>query len=292
MGRIEDAIAKLQAERASPAGSARSIGRTTERSPSPASNGTYAYGGKQIVIDPAGLAASGLLAPDSFQRRLEDEYRVIKRPLLKNAAQAREPSVPFGNLLMVASALSGEGKTFTCVNLCLSIAREKDWSVVLVDCDCSKPHLTKSLGAEGEPGLMDLLRDPSLSFNSLVMPTNIPNLFFLPNGTRERQAAELLASVRMEQICAELAAAGGRRMIVYDSAPLLLAPESTALSSRVGQVLMVVKAFKTPTQAVLVARDKLDATKPINLLLNESDDREGLAGYGDGYGYGYGDAAV
>lgn len=270
----------------------RPLGRTAERGPSSSAPGTHAYGGKQIVVDTALLAASGLLAPDSFQRRLEDEYRIIKRPLLKNAVSAREPGLPFGNLLMVASALAGDGKTFTCVNLCLSIAREKDWSVVLVDGDCSKPHLTKLLGAEGERGLMDLLRDPALTFDSLVMPTNIPNLAFLPNGTRDRQAVELLASVRMEQICSELATTGGRRMIVYDSAPLLLAPESTALSSRVGQVLMVVKAFKTPFHAVLVARDKLDPTKAINVLLNEADDSDGLGGYGDAYGYGYGDAAV
>ena len=248
-----------------------------------------AYGGKQIIMDTERLAANGLLAPDVSQRRLEDEYRLVKRPLLKNAARAQQPILPFGNLLMVASALSGEGKTFTCVNLSFSIAREKDWSVVLVDGDCAKPHLTKLLGAEGEPGLMDLLRDSSLSVDSVVMPTNIPNLAFLPSGTRDRQAAELLASARMEQVCVDLAA-DARRMIVWDSGPLLLAPESAALCSRVGQVMMVVKAFKTPSNAVLAACEKLDPSKAINLLLNEADERGGLGGYGDAYGYS--DAAV
>jgi exopolysaccharide/PEP-CTERM locus tyrosine autokinase len=288
MGRIEDAIAKLQAERGVSPVPSRPLGRTVDRglsAPAPAQT-THVYGGKQIVIDTNRLAASGLLAPDSLQRRLEDEYRVIKRPLLRNAALAPDGLLPHGNLLMVASALSGEGKTFTCVNLCLSIAREKDWSVVLVDADCAKPHLSQLFGAEREPGLLDLLRDGSQSFDSFVMPTNIPNLTFLPSGARDRQAAELLASGRMEQLCDDAAAHDARRIVVFDSAPQLLAPESTILSSRVGQILMVVKAFKTPYQAVLSARDKLDPSKAINLLLNEADERDGLGGYGDGYGYG------
>jgi Mrp family chromosome partitioning ATPase len=65
---------------------------------------------------------------------------------------------------MIASALAGEGKTFTSLNLCLSIAREHDWNVVLVDGDCNKPHLTTLFGAQEEPGLMDLLQDPAKSF--------------------------------------------------------------------------------------------------------------------------------
>ncbi len=292
MGRIEDAIAKLQAERGSTPVPPRPIGRTLDRGQAgaaPATPTAHVYGGKQIVIDTGRLAANGLLAPDSLQRQLEDEYRVIKRPLLRNAANVQDALLPFGNMLMVASALSGEGKTFTCVNLCLSIAREKDWSVVLVDADCAKPHLSQLFGAASEPGLLDVLRDPARSFDSVVMPTNIPNLAFLPSGARDRQASELLGSARMEQVCNEIAAKDARRIVIFDSAPLLLAPESTVLSSRVGQVLLVVKAFKTPFQAVLAAREKLDPAKAINLLLNEADDQNGLGGYGDGYGYGYGD---
>ena len=91
------------------------------------------YAGDPVqIIDARDMTAwmvrmleNGLLAPHAFQRRLEDEYRTIKRPLIKNAALARDMIVPAGNLLMVASALSGEGKTFTCVNLSLSMAREK-----------------------------------------------------------------------------------------------------------------------------------------------------------------------
>ena len=157
------------------------------------------------MVDAAQLRANGLLAPDADERRLAEQYRTIKRPLLRNAAPSLEPPLPNGNLVAVVSALPVEGKTFTCLNLCLSIARERDWSVVLVDADYSKPHLTRMLSAERQPGLIDLLRNPSESFDSFVMPTDVPGLSLLPSGAHDPHASELLASKRMDEICAGLA---------------------------------------------------------------------------------------
>jgi exopolysaccharide/PEP-CTERM locus tyrosine autokinase len=241
------------------------------------------YTGHRIAVDSAQLRANGLLAPDSEERSLAEQYRVIKRPLLRNADPGLDPPVPYGNLVMVASALSGEGKTFTCVNLCLSIARERDWSVVLVDADCAKPHLTKLFAAENEPGLIDLLRDPKQSFEQLVMPTDVPGFSLLPCGSHDPHASELLASKRMDDICTALSADRGGRMIVFDSSPLLLTTEAPVLASKVGQVVVVVRADDTPQHAVLEALEKLDQTKAIGFVLNQSyvqaDARYGYYGY-------------
>jgi protein-tyrosine kinase len=290
MGRIEDALAKLQARAA-----AENEGRpphlplarvSQEARPTPVD---HAYGGKLVEVDFRALRSQALLAPDSQERRLADEYRVIKRPLINNANGSREALLPRGNLLMVASAASGEGKTFTCINLCLSIARETDWSVVLVDGDCAKPHLTHLFGAEREPGLMDLLRDPRLSFEDLVMPTNVPSLSLLPSGRRDEHAAELLASARMDSLCAGISASDPRRMIVFDSSPLFTT-EAPVLASQMGQIAVVVQANRTPQQAVLAAIGKLDPAKAINLILNQASPRDAVPGYGDHYGYGYEEA--
>lgn len=285
MGRIEDALQKLQA---------RADGRRSPASaPPPAPRlGTvvraHEYAGKRIEIDKGELRAHGLLAPDAEERRLAEQYRAIKRPLLRNAEPGREPVIERGNLLMVGSALPGEGKTFTCVNLCLSIARERDWSVVLVDGDCSKPHITRLFSAEEEPGLIDLLRDPSLDFDSLVMPTDVSGFSVLPAGSRDGHASELLASNRMEELCAALSADPRGRMIVFDSSPLLLTTEAVVLASKVGQVAVVVRANETPQHAVLAAIEKLDPDKPVACILNQSYGGTdlGLGAYGD---YGYGD---
>jgi len=288
MSRIEDALEKLQARSARPTASPATRLVTPAPAPPPRE---YVYGGNHLHVDSAKLRANGLLALDSEERRLAEQYRTIKRPLLRNADPNLDPPLARANIVMVASAFSGEGKTFTCVNLCLSIARERDWTVVLVDGDCSKPHLTRFFGAESEKGLIDLLREPGLTFESLVMPTDVPGLSLLPAGTRDPRASELLASKRMDELCVELSSGGGAgRMIVFDSSPLLLTTESPVLAANVGQVVVVVRANETPQEAVLAAIEKLDQTKAIACILNAYAEGGGGSEYGYGYGsYGYGD---
>jgi protein-tyrosine kinase len=279
MGRIEDALQKIQNSRRRVDVDARRVSEATTRVGAVVSR-QHAYAGKLVVIDVAELAKQGLLAPGADERLLSEQYRVIKRPLLNNARRDRDPSLIRGNLVMVASALSGEGKTFTCLNLCLSIARERDWEVVLVDADCSKPHLTRLFAAEEEPGLIDLLRDPLLSFDAVVMPTDVPGLSLVPAGSRDQHASELLASQRMDDLCSSLAEGAGR-IIVFDSSPLLLTSEATALAAHVGQIVVVVRANETPRQAVLAAIEKLGDRPAISCIVNQ--------GYGPAAGLGYGD---
>jgi protein-tyrosine kinase len=279
MGRIEEALQKIQNARR------RSDVDAHRTSESPARMAAlvpreHEYAGKLVAIDEAELAKQGLLAPGTDERLLAEQYRVIKRPLLNNARRDRDPPLPRGNLIMVASALAGEGKTFTCLNLCLSIARERDWEVVLVDADCSKPHLTRLFAAEQERGLIDLLRDPSLSFDSVVMPTDVPGLSLVPAGARDVHASELLASQRMSDLCNSLAEGVGR-VIVFDSSPLLLTSEAAALAAHVGQIAVVVRANETPRQAVLAALEKLGDQQAIACIVNQ--------GYGPAAGLGYGD---
>jgi exopolysaccharide/PEP-CTERM locus tyrosine autokinase len=300
MGRIEDALAKLQARQPAVGDTQDTLGRVVppeqmhaaaEAAAASGDDGPalHSYGGKHVEIDTKELLAQGLLAPETRSARLADEYRAIKRPLLRNACAPEDVRVPRGNLWLVSSAIAGEGKTFTCMNLCLSVAREKDWSVVLVDGDCKKPQLTGLFGAEGEPGLMDLLHDKSLDFDSVVMPTNIQGLSILPAGKGDEHASELLASSRMGALCDAISTQDPKRIVLFDSPPLLLTEEAPVLATQVGQILLVVQANRTPQHAVLEARDRLDPDKAINLLLNQADSRENSSVYG-GYGqYGYGD---
>ena len=283
MSKIQDALQEMQAQSKRQA-KPKQQATAPEKRLATVLPREHAYSGHRIVVDQNQLRANGLLAPGADERRLAEQYRAIKRPLLRNADPSLHSVLPLGNLVMVASALSGEGKTFTCVNLCLSIARERDWSVVLVDADSSKPHLTRLFSAEREAGFMDLLRDPELSFEDLVMPTDIPGLSLLPAGVHDAHVSELLASRRMKEVCLELSSADVGRMIVFDSSPLLLTTEAVALASQVGQVLMVVRADSTQQQAVLAALEKLDPAKAINCVLNQTSG----ADLSESYGY-YGD---
>jgi len=279
MSKIQDALKEMQAQSKQQANPERQATPPAHRLAKVVPS-EHAYGGHRIAVDHGQLRANGLLAPGVDERRLAEQYRAIKRPLLGNADPSLHSVLPLGNLVMVASALPGEGKTFTSVNLCLSIARERDWSVILVDADSSKSHLTRLFAAERESGFMDLLSDPALSFEDLVMPTDIPGLSLLPAGAHDVDSSELLASRRMRELCVELSSADPGRMFVFDSSPLLLTTEAIALASQVGQVLMVVRADSTEQQSVQAALEKLDPQKAINCVLNQTSGSDLSESYG------------
>lgn len=240
-----------------------------------------------VTVNRAVLRTSGMLPPEHQERQLADEYRQIKRPLIANAIGKGVPKLANGHLVMMASALPGEGKTFTTINLALSMALEQDISVLLVDADVAKPHISRIFGLSDQPGLLDALLDETLDAESLIVPTDVPRLSILPAGRRVADTAtELLTSVRMEQTVARIGANNPRRIALIDSPPLLLTSESRALATVVGQVVLVVRAGSTSQQTVLDAISYLGEGKSIGVVLNQSDE----SAPGSYYGYGaYGD---
>jgi len=140
----------------------------------------------QLKIDREMLRAAGLAPLPSAERRLASEYRALKRGVLAFMAR-RGASGESGNSIMVASAMPGEGKTFTSLNLAVSLAAERDWTVVLVDADSAKHHLSTVLGIENERGLLDVLSDSQLPFADVMYRTAVPGLPVVPAG----QAAEV-----------------------------------------------------------------------------------------------------
>jgi Mrp family chromosome partitioning ATPase len=141
--------------------------------------------------------------------------------------------------------------------------------------------------AETEPGLLDLLKDPGRTFESVVMPTDVPGVSLLPLGAQDRQASELLASRRMRDLCLEVSARDRQRILIFDSSPLLLTTEAPVLASQVGQVVVVVRANHTQQQAVLAALDMLDPSKAIGCVLNQQASSSLLDGYGYYGSYGH-----
>jgi protein-tyrosine kinase len=240
-----------------------------------------------VKIDQDALRASGLLPSSEQEHELADQYRAIKRPLIQAAFHAPAPTEgPLPQVIMIGSALPGEGKTFTGINLAMSMAREKDHSVLLVDGDVAKPHISNLFGVEREPGLLDLLSNPQLDLNSTILPTDIPGLSILPAGTRSSAATELLASERMATIVQQLGNLDPSGLVLFDSLPILLTSESRVLSARMGQIVLVVKAGVTPQQALDDAIEVLGPNRKIWLVLNQAE-LAGPMGYYYGYRYGY-----
>ncbi len=290
MSLIESALEKLRTPRAVGAaatGTQRPATPTLAGSPAkalaPATPPPVTHVLKRIAIDAQQLRSAGYLPAEGLERRFADHYRQIKRPLVERALTG-EPSM---RLILVSSALPGDGKTFTSLNLALSMARERDVSVLLVDADAPRARVSEVLGIRGERGLLDALRDESLDVESLIVETDVRGLEILPAGKFVENATELFASARMDQIAARISARNAKRLIVFDSAPLLASSEARALLRVPGQVVLVVHLDVTPQRAVLEAAAYVDKKKLQGLILNHTPfrARAGYYGYG-GYGQG------
>ena len=248
---------------------------------------------RRVEIDLNALSTAGIVSPNAPRSEIADQYRVIKRPLIRNAMGKGASVINHGNLIMVTSALPGEGKTFTAINLAMSIAAELDNTVMLVDADVARPSVMKVLGLPESPGLLDLVLDESEDMASVLLKTNIDKLTILPSGTSHRRATELLASDTMIRLLDDIAKRYPDRIIIFDSSPLLLATESRVLASHMGQIVVVVRAEKTLKSEVRQALATIEACPVKLMLLNQARTifKGGYGygyGYGKGYGYGYG----
>lgn len=238
---------------------------------------------REVQIDLDRLFRQGYLVRESSHSLLADQLRIIKRPLLRNvhpdpgAAQIRRP-----NLILVTSALPGEGKTFFSVNLAMSIAMEVDHSVLLVDADVVRPAVLERCGVPPSRGLMDVLRNPELDLADVMLKTNVPKLSLLPAGSLMKQSSEMLASAAMDRLLDELARTYSDRIIIFDAPPLLPTTESRVLASRVGQVLMVVEANRTEQSRVAQAFAALEHCPVVMSVLNKTPAGNPASAYGYG----------
>jgi receptor protein-tyrosine kinase len=187
---------------------------------------------------------------------------------------------------MVTSALAGEGKTFTSLNLAISIAQEQDLTVLLVDGDVANPYISDVFGVSKMSGLLDLLQGDCQGAESLVVQTDMKGLSILPAGAPRSDANELLSGSRMENIVQQLVSRFSQRIVIFDTPPLLQTSESKALASMAGQIVLVIKAESTSQGAVAEALQVLGGEKTVNLILNQSRTAENKNRYEYGYGYG------
>ncbi len=234
------------------------------------------------------LLENGFLVPGHTNAKQSQEFRRIKRPLLLNLQpQVQENQVKPTNVIFVTSALPAEGKTFISLNLALSLAGELDRSILLIDGDAAKGDLSRWMGINEEPGLVDLLTAKNGYGEGSIIDTNVDRLSVMSCGEKAENLDELYASDLMVSIINGLAHKQPNRVIVVDGPPLLATTEAAVLAQLMGQTVMVVEANKTPQAAVEQAISHLEGSQLVNLLLNKT---QGTSA--NGYGYGYGQETV
>jgi Mrp family chromosome partitioning ATPase len=223
---------------------------------------------RTAVVDREKMRAAGFLVPEGAPGPLAEELRLVKRHLLRAvAAHGNMPEAKRRSVL-VASSQPDEGKTFCALNLALSLAGEQDVEVLLVDGDFPKPEILSTLGIEPGPGLVDALLDQAADPESFVIRTDVEGLSVLPSGRQANNVPELLASERTRDVLDRLASADPRRIILFDSPPVLMASSAGVLAGHVGQVLVVVRADQTVEADLKETIGLLSASNDIALVLN------------------------
>lgn len=235
---------------------------------------------RTVTLDLLRMSRAGLMVPGEPRSQLEEEFRIIKRPLLENIHSQTGVRPDRANLIMVTSGVPGEGKTQTAINLAISIAMELDHTVLLVEADVIRPSALDRMGVHASKGLLDLLEQPNLDLADVLIKTNIPKLTLLPAGTASSRSTELLASTGMDDLLKELASKYADRVIIFDTPPVLSTTESRVLASHMGQVLMVVEAGRTPTSTVKQAFATVENHPVVLAMLNKYRGPRGSNAYG------------
>jgi receptor protein-tyrosine kinase len=240
---------------------------------------------RAVNIDNQRLRQAGMLVPNSSRSRIKEEYRHIKRPLLQKASNINFDKNEYANLIMVTSAVPGEGKTFTAINLALSIASERDRTVLLVDSDMLRASLSDFFNVHPGLGLVDFLVQGTIPLSEVLVSTDIPSLTLLPAGNTHHLSTELLSSMNMKIFTQELSKRYADRVIIFDSPPLLHTTESRVLSHLMGQIVVVIEAEKTSQaqvgEALSLLEDLNEATS-VGIVLNKTRRK---AGYYEDYNY-------
>ena len=246
----------------------------------PSSSSNAAAGPNFLNLDFVRLQANGIITPAAPNQQLLHEFRVIKRPLIRNALGKSAAPLTNGNLIMVTSSLPGEGKTFVALNLAMSIAMEVDSTVLLVDADVVAPSIPRVLGVRPVKGLMDVLTEPGLGFGDVMLKTNVNRLALVLAGTPHRRASEMLASEAMVDMLNEVSSRYPDRIVIFDSPPLLATTESRVLASHMGQVVVVVEADRTTHGTLETALSTVESCPVVLTMLNKASASDVGAYYG------------
>jgi receptor protein-tyrosine kinase len=228
-------------------------------SPPPGAQQQPTGAGRKVALKFSELRRHGMITPDNVKSAISYEYRSIKRKLLAGARKNKSGDVA-DNLVMVTSALPREGKTFTAINLALSLAAERDLHVLLIDGDVIHPSLSTLFEPTDGKGFTDLLKGTCKNIGEVMYRCNdVANLSVIFAGKYEENTPELLSSRRMADICREISTRYSDRIIIIDTPPVLASVEPANMAMHVHQIVMVVAAGQTNRAQLEAALENVSA---------------------------------
>ena len=189
--------------------------------------------------------------------------------------------------ILVTSAIPGEGKSFFCANLGVSIAQGIEKQALLVECDLRRPCLSKMLGMSNSRGLVDYLQSGT-PIEQLIQQTSMPKLSILASGKPPKNPAELLDTKKMTSLIEELENQNPDRLIIFDSPPMQAASETDVLAKKVDKIILVIRWGFARREHAKQLVEMLGRDKVIGVVFNAFE-MSRLESKLQGYYYGYKD---
>lgn len=263
MERIRDALNRARQERAERVGT--SFG-TTAVFPKPKFKKEpeqIVYSSTQTVNVSSTLLRENRVVSGMETSPMTDAYKILGTQVMHKLKENG------WNAIAVTSPGNGEGKTLTAINLAISLAKEMDQTVLLVDADLRQPSVHTYFGLNPLQGLSDYLRT-SMPLDQLLIHPGINGLVILPGGKPLQNSSEMLGSAKMAELVKELKNRYPSRLVVFDLPPVLTAADALAFSPYVDAALLVVEEGRTPRDDVVRATEMLASTKLLGTVLNKS----------------------
>jgi len=260
MERIKQALDKARQERET-----RQTGNPAPATAAQPKTGTVVYDQtREITLDDNVLRENRILTglePGPFS----DAYNLLRTQILQRFKENH------WNVLAVTSPGSGAGKTLTAINLAISIAREVDYTVLLVDANLRHPWMLEHFGLEQHKGLSDYLLHDTPITELLVRPSRVERLVLLPGGEPLANSAEMLNSPKMAQLVADMKSRYHSRIIIFDLPPVLTSADALAFSPYVDAALLVIEEGITEKQDLERAVELLSSTNIVGTVLNKAE---------------------
>jgi len=218
-----------------------------------------------VNIDPSTFLENRIVSASKTDPRATN-FKLLRTKVLQSMKENNWRS------LMVTGPTSGVGKTFTAVNLAISISLDLNQSVLLVDLDLRHPNIHEVFGIKPDYGLLDHLEE-DISVSDILLNPSMPRLVLLPNTRKSVEPSEQLSSPKMQQLFKELASRYRSRIVIYDTPPLLNMDDAMVIMPYIDSALMVVEDGKTTKSDIQDSLRLLGATNFLGMILNKSDNQ-------------------
>ena len=174
--------------------------------------------------------------------------------------------------LAITAAGAGEGKTLTAINLALSLARDVNTWVYLVDLDLQRPRVAQYMGMKFDKGLNDYLSSRA-EFEEIIYSPGVERLVIIPNAEAAEHSSDALGSPRMHELCESLAKEPTRPLVIFDLPPMLLSDDVIKFAPNFDCILLVASEGVTSRSGLEKAQEILREMNFLGVVLNRSSER-------------------